>query len=368
MLSMNKEQRDSHHFIKKCEESILMDVDYKKRDRVIPLVLTNTQRVINNNLIPHIIDQQMNDCDEDAKERMRYALTLEVNQNIEEYAHFYLPIPKLKFDAFERLSIPAIIGAILFGLFFYYTIGSLFKEEIFAAIIGMPIGAAFFVWLFSKVIKHPKITKLIKWSAVSGLVFITIGAVFSKLKKQFIFKPGLSFIQWIWLAILTLLTFWMLHLFKPRLEENVEEIECCLKNQLNILLYTVYDFICFSIKTLSEQKSIKTNIGDSIPPTKNFFEESKMLSASVQQMTYALETQDKDAALLSVNSFLNSLYSLGLHQLEKEQIFKFKHEDVKNYDTFGIIHEGDLVEQLFSAWVDDQGRCVFKGKVKKVKR
>ena len=368
VFPMKNEQKDIQELIKKYESSILSDIDLTNTNQIQPSLLANAQKVINNQLIPETINIQMPHSDEETKERMRYVTALEINQKIDRIPVFYIPQGKVEFTSFERLSIPAVIGAALFGLIFYYAFGSFFKEPLYSTLIGMPIGAGFFVWLFSKVIRHPLMSKMVKWVSVAGLAVITIGAVFSGLKKTIVFKPRISFLQWLWLTILTILTFWILHLFKPRKADNSEEIERCLKGQLKIFLLDVYEICTFLLKENTEKPLTETGPFKNEPQKNMFFENSQHIASSVQQMTYAVNNQDKEAALLSVNSFLNSLNSLGIHEKNNEKMFKYTKVDSDYYDSFGIIRDGDMVEQLYSSWVDDQERCVFKGKVKKVKK
>jgi len=368
VFPMKNEQKETQDLLKKYEISIFSDIDLTRTNQIQSSLLANTQKVINNQLIPETINRQMPQSDEETKERMRYAMALEINQKIDSMPGFYIPQGKVAFTSFERLSIPAVIGAVLFGFIFYYVLGSFFKEPVYSTLIGMPLGAGFFVWLFSKAISHPLMSKMIKWISVAGLAVITIGAVFSGLKKTIVFKPRISFLQWLWLAILTIVTFWVLHLFKPREIENSEEIEYCLKGQLKIFLSDVYEICEIMMKESMENPLKETALFKNESKKKVYFENSQHIASSVQQMTYAVNNQDKEAAMLSVNSFLNSLNSLGIHERKNEKTFQYTNEDSDYYDSFGIIQDGDVVEQLYSSWVDEQERCIFKGKVKKVKK
>jgi hypothetical protein len=365
VLFMLVEDKVDHQLIKKCQDSILSDIDYKHLNDLSSVVSVKTQKVINNKLIPEIIDSEMKDSDEETKERVRYALTTQINRKIQGLPPFYILKMKVEFTAYERLLIPAFIGAVLFGIIFYYGLGTFFKDALYAPIIGMPFGAALFVYLFSKAIRHPFITKMIKWASVAGLAVITIGAVFTGLKNKLILKPKISFIQWIWLAILTVLTFWTLHLFKPRKVIDAEETKQVLEGQLAILLYEIHAFSQQMIAFLPEKIATEgtEQVDDKTPWIS--LQQSKKLTPSIQQMKFA---ENHEAALSSISSFLNSLHAMGIREKEKEHTFQYSHSDIEYFDSFGIINEGDWVEQVYDAWVDDEGRCVFKGKVKKVKK
>ena len=362
------EERVDYQLIKDCQASILSDVDFKQIDELSSVVMVKTQKVINSKLIPETINSEMKDSDEETKERLRYALTSQINKKFHGLPPFYFPKMKVEFTTYEKLLIPAFIGAVLFGIIFYYSLRTFFKDPLYAPIIGMPIGASIFVYLFSKAIRHPFITKIIKWASVAGLAFITIGAVFTGLKNRFILKPKISFIQWIWLALLTVLTYWILHLFKPRKIVDEEETKRVLEGQLAILLYEIHILCQQMIVFLPEKNSFEVSERLQDDTQRLFILQSEKLMPSIQQMKYAENSEDKEAALSSISSFLNSLHAMGIREKEKEQIFQYTLSDSEYFDNFGIINEGDWVEQLYSAWVDEEGRCVLKGKVKKVKR
>jgi len=362
------EEKFDHQLINESQSSILSDIDFKHMDDLSSVLLIKTQKVINNKLIPEMINNEMKDSDEETKERVRYALTSQINKKIQGLPSFYIPKMRVEFTAYERLLIPAFLGAVLFGIIFFYILGTFFKDPLYAPIIGMPFGAAFFVYLFSKAIRHPFITKMIKWASVAGLAFITIGAVFTGLKNKFILKPKISFIQWVWLALLTVLTFWTLHLFKPKKVMDEEETKKVLEGQLAILLYEVHAFIHQMIVLLPEKIPFEDSEYMQNGNQGLFIQQSKKLMPSIQQMKYAENQEDKEAALSSISSFLNSLHAMGIREKEKEQTFQYVLSDAEYFDSFGIINEGDWVELIYDAWVDDEGRCVFKGKVKKVKK
>ena len=368
MLFMLVEDKVERQLIKDCQASILSDVDFSHLDNLSSVVLVKTQKVINNKLIPETINSEIKKSDDETKERIRYALTTQIDKKMQGLPLFYIPKMKVEFTAYERLLIPAFIGAILFGIIFFYSLGDFFKDALYAPIIGMPFGAALFVFLFSKAIRHPFITKMIKWSSITGLAVITIGAVFTGLKNKFILKPKISFIQWIWLALLTVLTFWILNLFKPRRVVDAEATKQVLEAQLAILLYDVHAFSQQMIAFLPEKVVIDgiEHVNDKTPWIS--IQQSRKLTPSIQQMKFAENHEDKEAALSSISSFLNSLHSMGIHEKEKEHTFQYSPSDTEYFDSFGIINEGDLVEQVYDAWVDEEGRCVFKGKVKKVKK
>jgi len=360
-------QQDRSECIQNCVSSILSGVDYKEVDGIQTVLKMQTQKVITKQLIGELINKKLPEKEPEKIERIQYNLTLRLTKKIDQLTGFYIPPSKVVFSAYHRLSIPALIGAIVFGLFFYYALGSFFKDPLFAPLIGMPLGAGIFVWLFSKAIKHPKISNAVKWTLVSGLTVFSIGTLFSGFKKSTVFKPQISFFQWIWVAILTIFTFWTLHLFKPQVIDNEEEIERSLSVQLNSLLIDFWDLCMAWVK----QDEIDADSEKAVTPastTYQLFKNSPLISSSIYQMLFAHENQDKEAAFTSVNSFLNSLHSLGIHEKESEPVFNYQKTDADYYDVFGIIHEGEAVEPIYGAWVDDQGYCVFKGKVKKVRK
>jgi len=364
--NLKKVQNDRCLCIQNCVSSILKEIDYKKNEGMQANLRMQTQKAITSQLIPELINNQFQDLNPERLERLPYSLTLKLNKKIDQLPDFYVPSPKVEFIAYERLAIPALIGAVIIGLISYYTLGSFFKEELFAPLIGMPLGAALFVWLFSKSIRHPRISKALKWTLISGLTVFSIGTLFSGLKKSVVFKPRISFLQWLWVAILTLFTFWILHLFKPQMVNNEKEVERSLSAQLTLLLRDIWDLCITWTKNGEDIENTKTTTPQL--ETHQLFGDSQLITSSIDQMLFAQENQDKEAALMSINSFLNSLRSLGIHERVSEPVFTYQKGDAEYYDVFGIVHEGDVVEPIYDAWVDDQGRCFFRGKVKKVRK
>ncbi len=366
---MNSQENSANEIIARCSESIADGLCHNDINEIRASLPTKVHKVIEEELINSLIDLKTPSLNQEALKRLRYELSLELKDKTKAFANIYLPDPKIEFRRFERLCVPALVGAILFGLIFFYTLGGFFKQELYSALIGMPLGACFFVWLFSKAIRHPKITKAIKWAALAGLGAITLGAIFSGFRKNIFIKNKINLFQWLWLALLTLLTFWLLNIFKPVKAENYEEIRLAIKTQLDDLLKQLYEMLALSIDNhlnsgFSSSKGERETTLKVYPALEN----DELISSSLHQMKFALEKADEKAAMISIRSFLNSLDSLGVHELERQREFEFVENDSLFFDKYGIIKEGDRVSQLYSAWVDKRGMCVFRGKVKKVRK
>lgn len=366
---MSLPTHSANELIARCSESVADELCCKNINEIRSSLPIRVHKVIEEELIHSLIDAKAPSMTQEAEKRLRYDLSLELKDNTGAFAKIYLPEPKIEFRRIERLCIPALVGAILFGLIFFYTLGGFFKQELYSALIGMPLGACFFVWLFSKAIRHPKITKVIKWAAIAGLGVITVGAVFSGLRKNIFVKSKINFFQWLWLALLTLMSFWLLHIFKPVKAKNSEEIRLAIKTQLEGLLNELYEtLMCQIDHHIHNGLSAQTGERENILKVYSALESDELISSSLHQMKFASKKADEKAAMISVRSFLNTLDSLGVHELERREEFEFLEKDSAYFDKYGIIQEGDKVSQLYRAWVDKSGACVFKGKVKKVRR
>jgi len=368
---------ESDESVKEKYVNRILDLDFEKsNDEIKATIKKNVNSVLFSELLDDLIDEKKPDIDFERKNRIKYEISTGDFSDISELDEIYLPAETYEFRKFERLGIPAAVGSVLFGWLFYTLIGGFFKSEYHAALIGMPIGAWFFVWLFSKAIRHPRVAKTIKWAAVISFTGLTIATVFSNIRGSLFGKNRINFIQWIWAGVITLIVFWMLHIFKPvRVNNSVESRKAAAIQVEQFILYKQKLFSEKLEEILTEEPvenlitrqvhrgAVQAN--ELIPP---LFLSSKHIVPSIQQIYTAAETNNAEDALISMKSFLNALQSQGINPVEREDIFPFTEGEKKYFDTFGIIEEGDDVRQLYRAWTDSEGNTLIRGKVRKVRR
>ncbi len=349
----------------------IVTIDYSSdKDHILSKINDKLKRLLDDIIIKDCIQQTDKTLEAEEKRAIAYELSGKMSPYLEAIREFYLPPAELKFTKYERLAVPAIVGSILLGILFYLLLGHFFVEQLYAPLMGMPLGAGLFVWLFSKSISHPKISKIIKWAAVVGFAGLTVGMVYSSVKGGLFGKARINFFQWLWLALLTLLVFWMLHIFKPVKVQNTLEIKRSLKRQVIVYLRFLIN------KLIEDLDQIVNHRADQ--PVDTGMEKAdiklprKMLDQSdfsriLEQLNYAVESKSEQMALNSAQSLMNSLAARGINRYKDDNTFVFSREDARFYDTFGLIKEGDKVEKLLSTWVDSDGCILAKGKVRKVK-
>lgn len=354
----------------------ITDVDFNgSPDEIKASIKKNSTRVLFEDLLDDLIEQKVDETDFERKNRIKYEISTGEFSDISELDYLYLPSDTVEFRKFERLGIPAAIGTVLFGWLFYSLIGGFFKSDYHAALIGMPIGAWLFVWLFSKAIRHPKIAKTIKWAAVIGFATLTIGTVFSNIRSSFFGKNKLNFVQWLLAAIITFMIFWMLHIFKPVKIKNRVEIKKALEKQITVFVENKIRLFGEKLNEILFEKPSENLIMKRIPEDQFKADHkipvslvsSKQMIPSMQQLYTASESDNAQDALISAKSFINALESQGIKPIDREDVFPFTEDEKKYFDTFGIISEGDTVQQLYHAWVDSAGNTVIRGKVRKVR-
>ncbi len=306
------------------------------------------------------------------------AILFDISAGINKIAseNYYIPRDKIVSVKYERLALPAFVGALLFGIIFYVFLGDMFADKFYAPLIGMPIGSTLLVWIFAKAAKHPKISSVIKWGTVAGFAGISIATVFSNLKGGFFGKKTINFFQWFLMALMTLLVFWMIHVFKPVVERDSEKIEEAVKSQL---IQRINAMISVSEIYLDRKKNEEIKLTDnngvgSLSKTKtekdtvdeSFFS-GKFIPPVLSQMQKCLELDDGKMALSSVQSYVNGLAAMGIKPYEKNGRFVFESGDEVFFDTFGIVEKGDMVEVLVPAWKSSNGKPIVRGTVRKVR-
>jgi len=377
----------------------IIDIDCEISESEIKSeVKKNTNRVLLNEIIPNLIEKNLEDKKEkksirhdvvEYRKRILYETSGEIQSVIKndmsETEDLYVPPATVEFTKFERLAFPALVGSILFGILFHMFLGPLFAEKMYSVVVGMPLGASLFVWLFAKSIRHPKIAKVLKWATVVGFVGLTIGMVYTNIRGGIFGKLKVNFFQWLWLAIITLMIFWMLHIFKPVKTLNTLEIKTALKMQVNSQLKLIMKVCQIIISNninkqngkikIKNEKQIDTEI-ERVREINSSKEDikiqnlvnGKFVPPTLEQMLISASTNDSQAALNSVKSFLNALSAQGIVTKSNDSFFVFSDDDKDCYDTFGIVNIGDEVEKMYNSWIDSTGKTMIRGLVRKVRK
>jgi len=316
---------------------------------------------------------------ESGKTEYKDEIYFEISQNVNVVINepYYIPESKKMVVKYERLASTAFIGSILFGIIFYFLLGGIFTDKYYAALLGMPIGSAFLVWLFTKAAKHPKIASVIKWGSIVGFAGITIASIFSNLKGGFFGKKSINFFQWLFMGLTTLCVFWMIHIFKPEKITDISEVKKSIGIQLKQRIMT----LCvlteahlskgldknYKDEKISEENTQTIPVSCDEKMDKSLYS-GKFLPAVFSKMLNSSRKNDEKLALVSINSYINALKASGIEPVEKARNFTFDENDEKYYDTFGIISSGDEVEILSDAWKAPDGKPLIKGMVRKVRK
>ena len=279
-------------------------------------------------------------------------------ENQVHWEHFYIPPAQYREPRWQRLSLIACLGAIFGGALSLHFLGGIFKEETMAYIIGAPIGSALLVWLFAWLIRHPKKATLVQTLLGLGSAGLGLGVVIATVKRS-LFPKSRFFLSGILASLIGFFLLFVIQLFKPKKTVDTRLRRDVMESQLfGFLQIVTYAYQALEVvpPPLVSHQTDTTGASDGNP----------YVSFSLDQLRRAVESQDPHMALTAANSLFNSLTARGIKPHELKDGDPFTREFLEFYESFGLIRPGDKVEVLKTAWIDENGRSVYKGKLKRI--
>jgi len=271
---------------------------------------------------------------------------------------FYIPPAQYYEPQWQRLSFIAFLGALFGGALSLSLFGRFFKEDMMAYIIGAPFGSLALVWLFAWLIRHPKKATLVQALLGLGSAGLTLGVVIATVKRT-LFPKSKFLLSGLLASLIGFFLLLVIQLFKPKKTVDTRLRREVMESQLAFLLRIVtsaYRTFEISPPVLLSRPAAQT--AGSV--------DNPYLSFSLDQLRRAMESRDPEMTLAAANSLVNSLTAGGIKPHDFEDGGPFTSELLDYYEPFGLVKPGDRVEVLKTAWIDQHGRPVFKGKLKRV--
>jgi len=294
-------------------------------------------------------------------EGLRAALRWKWMERVESFSPF-VPRAQRSEVPFQRLWVPSLVGSLLFGLLFLQFLGPLFLEDFYAFVVGAPIGGAFFVWLFAKMSRHPRFAKAVRWSIGIGVGALSISLLFSKIRGWWPFQKNPSWLQWIGVLVLSLLTIWMLYIFRPKQFVDEKERERALEFQWDVAMQALLDDMRKNPGAATTPAALPS---PQAPQPGSLDLSASGVRQALEQLLQATQRSEGTGQSDASQQLLWALKSQGIQPLQLDPVFTFSSQHLDFFEPFGVVSEGDQVEVLQNAWVDAQGRPLVKGRIRK---
>lgn len=275
--------------------------------------------------------------------------------------NLFFPEEAVEKVKYERLAFPALIGSFLTGYLFYLFLGDFFANPAYSFVLGSPIGAFLFVWLFSKAAGNPKMSSVIKWSIGLGFAGLTIAAVYSNIKGSLWGKVKVNFFQWLWTGILAFLAIWLLHIFKPERKIDLQKRKEIVEFQVVERMLVIEEIISLKIEKLKVEGEEKPSFSIKKKEEPVF----QSVKETIDQIYSSDQSENSNLSKNAVSSFISSLEAKGVKIKKFPKSFVFDEEKQRYFDTLGIINIGDLSELIKEPWVANSGEIIFKGLTRK---
>jgi len=291
------------------------------------------------------------------EKRLDFKESVETRVNWE---HFYVPPAQYRDFRLQRLSFIACLGAVFGGALSLHFLGSLFKDAMTAYIIGAPIGSSFLVWLFAWLMRNPQKATLVQTLLGLGSAGLGLGVVIATVKRS-LFPKSRLILSGVLASLIGFFLVFAIQLFKPKKTVDTRLRRDVMESQLFGFLQTVE----LTYKALEASPPASSSYK---PDTTRKSQDNPYVSFSLEQLHRAVESRDPHLALTAADSLVNSLTAKGVKPHSLKDGEPFTRELLDYYEPFGILKPGDAVEVLKTAWIDDKGRSVYKGKLKRISK
>jgi len=285
---------------------------------------------------------------------------LRIRERIEpllEMESLYIPSPYVPSWRWERVGLLGAFGALLGGWLVQSLLGFLFAFPQAGFILGAPLGAFLLIFGVAKLSTRPKVAKTVQFILGSMTVGFTIGGIFSLLRGRWLGNRGVNLVQWFGLAIASFLLIILIRLFQPEKKKDPQERKRSIEMQMQIIKGVLMAYL----QTLISKES--SNPAADQP----HFLWADIMRDPLHNVHRAIEANDPQKAMDSCSGLIEHLYTQGLSPHFPPEPMLYTNETQNHFDLFGMVHEGEPIEMLRMAWVDNAGNTVIKGLVRRAR-